>query len=41
VDVTFETVRGAPHGFEAWAPRSELAQTLFESACGWLASRLA
>ncbi|GAA1466366.1 alpha/beta hydrolase [Microbacterium thalassium] len=40
VDVTFETVRGAPHGFEAWAPGSEMARALFRSARDWLRDAL-
>ena len=36
VDVTLEIVSGAPHGFEAWAPGSEMAQSLVARARRWL-----
>ena len=41
VPVTFETVRGAPHGFEAWAPDSEMARALVARAQAWLGGALA
>ncbi|WP_298749675.1 alpha/beta hydrolase fold domain-containing protein [uncultured Serinicoccus sp.] len=40
-DVTLEVVAGAPHGFEAWAPRHPLALELLATARSWLADRLA
>jgi acetyl esterase/lipase len=40
VDVTLEVVHAAPHGFEAWATDSPLAQGLFRSARAWLGARL-
>ncbi|WP_298886567.1 alpha/beta hydrolase fold domain-containing protein [uncultured Serinicoccus sp.] len=39
-DVTLEVVAGAPHGFEAWAPRHPLALQLLATARSWLADRL-
>lgn len=41
VDVHFETIAGAPHGFEAWAPETPMAKDLVSSARGWLQERLA
>jgi acetyl esterase/lipase len=40
VDTTVEVVSGAPHGFEAWASDSRLAQDLLVRARAWLAERL-
>ncbi|KUG54480.1 hypothetical protein AVL62_03100 [Serinicoccus chungangensis] len=40
-DVTLEVVAGAPHGFEAWAPRHPLALELLATARSWLADHLA
>ncbi|MEU1970742.1 alpha/beta hydrolase [Microbacterium sp. NPDC019599] len=40
VDVTFETISGAPHGFEAWAPDSDMAVRLVARARDWLGQRL-
>jgi acetyl esterase/lipase len=40
VDVTLDIVSGAPHGFEAWAPESDMARALVERARNWLAARL-
>jgi acetyl esterase/lipase len=40
VDVTLDIVSGAPHGFEAWAPDSEMAQSLVARARDWLAASL-
>jgi len=40
VQVTLEIVSGAPHGFEAWASDTALAQTLFASARTWLGGHL-
>lgn len=36
VDVTFEIVPGAPHGFEAWAPDAQLSRDYVASAQAWL-----
>ena len=41
VPVTFETVRGAPHGFEAWASDSAMARDLVARAQAWLGKALA
>ena len=41
VPVTFETVRGAPHGFEAWASDSAMARDLVARAQAWLGRALA
>ncbi|RLK52621.1 alpha/beta hydrolase [Microbacterium telephonicum] len=41
VDVTFDLVPGAPHGFEAWAGDTDLARDLFGRARAWLGARLA
>jgi len=41
VPVTFETVRGAPHGFEAWASDSAMARDLVARAQAWLGEALA
>lgn len=40
VDVTFETVSGAPHGFEAWAPDEAMAIDVVGGAREWLRERL-
>jgi acetyl esterase/lipase len=40
VEVTLEVVRAAPHGFEAWATDTPLAQALFANARAWLGARL-
>lgn len=40
VDVTFETVAGAPHAFEAWATDTVLAQELLARARDWLRERV-
>jgi acetyl esterase/lipase len=40
VEVTLEVVRAAPHGFEAWATDTPLAQALFANARDWLGARL-
>lgn len=40
VDVTFDAVRGAPHGFEAWAPTSAPAVALLARARTWLGASL-
>ena len=40
VDVTLDVVSGAPHGFEAWAPNSDMAQSLVARARVWLDARL-
>ena len=36
VDVTFEVVSGAPHGFEVWAQQSPLSRAYIEGAQAWL-----
>lgn len=41
VDVTLEVVHAAPHGFEAWATDTPLAQQLFSNARAWLGGKLA
>ena len=41
VEVVAETVHGAPHGFEVWAPRTALAQGLMERSRVWLGEHLA
>jgi len=40
VDVTVEVVHAAPHGFEAWAMNTPLAQQLFTTARAWLGGKL-
>jgi hypothetical protein len=35
VDVTFEVVSVAPHGFEGWAPKSPMARA-YIGAQAWL-----
>jgi acetyl esterase/lipase len=40
VDVTLDIVSGAPHGFEAWAPESDMARALVDRARAWLGRRL-
>ncbi len=40
VDVTFVSVAGAPHGFEAWAAATDLAQAYLAGARAWLRGRL-
>jgi acetyl esterase/lipase len=40
VDVTFEVVSGAPHGFEIWARDSALARAYIEGAQAWLGRAL-
>lgn len=40
VDVTFETVAGAPHGFEAWASTTAPAVELLAGARDWLRARV-
>jgi acetyl esterase/lipase len=40
VEVSLEVVRAAPHGFEAWATDTPLAQALFANARDWLGARL-
>jgi acetyl esterase/lipase len=40
VDTTFQTVTGAPHGFEAWAYDTDFAQQFIGAAQEWLRSRL-
>jgi acetyl esterase/lipase len=40
VDVALEVVHAAPHGFEAWATDTPLAQDLFRTARVWLGARL-
>jgi len=40
VDVTLDIVSGAPHGFEAWAPGSDMARALMNRARAWLGARL-
>jgi acetyl esterase/lipase len=40
VEVTFEVVPGAPHGFEAWAPNTPLARDYVKSAQVWLGQML-
>jgi acetyl esterase/lipase len=40
VDVTVEVVHAAPHGFEAWATNTPLAQQLFTTARAWLGTKL-
>ncbi|MFF2372010.1 alpha/beta hydrolase fold domain-containing protein [Agromyces sp. NPDC058110] len=41
VDVSFEIVSAAPHGFDVWGGQTELAQRLFVGAREWLARQLA
>ena len=41
VDVTFEAVHAAPHGFEAWARDTPLARQLLTTARAWLGGKLA
>jgi acetyl esterase/lipase len=38
--VAVVTAPGAPHGFEAWAPKSELAKRFVQGAREWLSERL-
>jgi len=40
VEVTLDVVEGAPHGFESWAPDSDLARSLVDRATVWLDARL-
>jgi acetyl esterase/lipase len=40
VEVTFEVVPGAPHGFEAWAPDTTIARDYICSAQTWLRQAL-
>jgi acetyl esterase/lipase len=40
VEVTLEVVPAAPHGFEAWAADTPLAQQLFANARAWLGAKL-
>ncbi|GAA2972119.1 acetyl esterase/lipase [Microbacterium terrae] len=40
VDVELDVVPAAPHGFEAWAADSALAEGLLDRARAWLAERL-
>jgi acetyl esterase/lipase len=40
VDCAFDLVPGAPHGFEAWAPDTRVAQELLERSRAWLGARL-
>lgn len=40
VEVTFEVVSGAPHGFEAWAPESTIALGYIGRAQDWLRQAL-
>lgn len=40
VEVDLDIVHGAPHGFEAWATDSALAQKLFATARAWLGLKL-
>jgi acetyl esterase/lipase len=40
VKTTFVTVPGAPHGFEAWAPHTEIARRFLVGARDWLADAL-
>lgn len=39
VDCTFDLVPGAPHGFEAWAPDTRVAQELVGRGRTWLGAR--
>ena len=41
VAVTFHTVPGAPHGFEAWAPGTAIARDYLAAARAWLGEALA
>lgn len=41
VPVTTDVITGAPHGVEAWAPRSDIAVALFARARAWLTAALA
>jgi acetyl esterase/lipase len=36
VDVTFELVAGAPHGFEAWAADATISRGYLATARDWL-----
>jgi acetyl esterase/lipase len=36
VEATFETVPGAPHGFEAWAPKTGVSRDYLATARAWL-----
>jgi acetyl esterase/lipase len=40
VPVTFHSVPGGPHGFEAWAPSSTIARTFIATAHDWLRTAL-
>ncbi|GAA1957100.1 alpha/beta hydrolase fold domain-containing protein [Agromyces allii] len=40
VDVSFDVVGAAPHGFEVWGEQTEPAQRLFVGARDWLARQL-
>ncbi len=40
VEVTLDVVAAAPHGFEAWATDTPLAQQLFANARSWLGTKL-
>ncbi|WP_433585896.1 alpha/beta hydrolase [Microbacterium hydrocarbonoxydans] len=40
VDVTLEIVNGAPHGFEAWAPKEAMSKELLNGARDWLDAQL-
>lgn len=41
IEVRFQIVAGAPHGFEAWASSTTLARTLIADAHAWLREKLA
>ncbi|MFJ9248534.1 alpha/beta hydrolase [Streptomyces sp. NPDC101776] len=41
VDCAFDLVPGAPHGLEAWAPDTRIAQELLNRSRAWLDARLA
>jgi len=40
IDTRFVTVPGAPHGFEGWARKTDLARTYLADARGWLAHQV-
>jgi acetyl esterase/lipase len=40
VDATFVKVAGAPHGFEAWARKTEVAQQFVNTARAWLGNQI-
>uniref|UniRef100_UPI0035CA27CB alpha/beta hydrolase n=1 Tax=uncultured Sphingomonas sp. TaxID=158754 RepID=UPI0035CA27CB len=40
VDTRFVTVPGAPHGFESWASKTNMARTYLADARGWLAQQV-